>query len=131
MVRRLLDAHLRRLEAGLIDARRELSQVHALLDQKENLMTGTTHLTVTRAALAAGLDAVRFAIGHDPELPVLGGVLFEVEEAVLRLVATDRYRLAVATAPVTRLDGPPRRVLAPTAFVDQARALLGGTGGGG
>ncbi|WP_329102993.1 MerR family DNA-binding transcriptional regulator [Micromonospora sp. NBC_01699] len=127
VVRRLLDGHLRRLEAGLTDARRELSRVHALLDHEENLMTGSTHLTLTRAGLAAGLDAVRFAVGDDPELPVLGSVLFEVEESVLRLVATDRYRLAVASAAVSAVDGPPCRVLAPVAFVDQARTLLAST----
>jgi DNA-binding transcriptional MerR regulator len=128
VVRGLLDAHLRRLEAGLTDARRELSRVHALLDHEENLMTGATYLTLARADLAAGLDAVRFAVGHDPELPVLGGVLFEVEAAVLRLVATDRYRLAVAAVAVDQVDGPPRRVLAPAAFVDQARVLLTSAG---
>ncbi|RKR87524.1 MerR-like DNA binding protein [Micromonospora pisi] len=130
VVRRLLDAHLRRLEAGLTDARRELSRVHALLDHEENLMTGSTHLTLTRAELAASLDAVRFAVGHDAELPVLGSVLFEVEESVLRLVATDRYRLAVATATPREVDGAPCRVLAPVAFVDQSRALLAAPGTG-
>ncbi|MEV4625410.1 MerR family transcriptional regulator [Micromonospora sp. NPDC049523] len=128
VVRRLLDGHLRRLEAGLTDARRELSRVHALLDHEENLMTGATHLTLTRGGLAAGLDAVRFAVGDDPELPVLGSVLFEIEESLLHLVATDRYRLAVAVAPVNAVDGPSRRVIAPVAFVDQARSLLAGTG---
>ena len=49
-------------------------------------------------ALAAALDAVRFAVGADPELPVLTGVLFDLDGATLRLVATDRYRMALAWA---------------------------------
>src|SRR5215211_5047759 len=48
-VRRLLDAHLRRLEDGLADARRELSRVHALIDHEENAMAPPT--TPTRMTL--------------------------------------------------------------------------------
>src|SRR5438552_7273986 len=96
-VRRLLDAHLRRLEDGLAGARRELSRVHALLDSKESpMIPAPTRVTVSSAALAAAVDAVRFAVSRDPELPALCAVLVEVEPDTLRLVATDRYRLAVS-----------------------------------
>jgi DNA polymerase-3 subunit beta len=126
-VRALLDAHLRRLEDGLADARRELSRVHALLDREENPMI-TTRLTVRAADLAAAIDAVRFAVGTDPELPMLGGILFETDADGLWLVATDRYRLALAAATVEELSGPAARVLVPAGLVDRARALL--TSGG-
>ena len=36
-----------------------------------------TRITLPAAALAAALDAVRFAACADPDLPILGGVLFE------------------------------------------------------
>ncbi|RGC66119.1 Multidrug-efflux transporter 1 regulator [Micromonospora sp. MW-13] len=121
VVGRLLDAHLRRLEDGLADARRELSRVRALIDPEENPMT--THLVLSRAALAATIDAVRFAVGADPDLPVLSAVLFEAEDDGVRLVATDRHRLAVSRAP-GRVDGPPVRALAPVDLVDRVRALL-------
>jgi DNA-binding transcriptional MerR regulator len=120
-VGRLLDAHLRRLEDGLADARRELSRVRALIDPEENLMT--TRLVLSRVALAAAVDAVRFAVGDDPELPVLSAVLLDVEPDGVRLVATDRHRLAVARTG-WKMDGPPVRALAPVAFVDEVRALL-------
>jgi DNA polymerase III sliding clamp (beta) subunit (PCNA family) len=126
-VRRLLDTHLRRLEDGLADARRELSRVHALLDHEENPMTvprTTTRVSLAGAELAAALDSVRFAVGTDPELPVLGGVLLEVEEAALRLVATDRYRLAVSEARVGNVVGPRVSTVAPAELLDRARALL-------
>jgi DNA-binding transcriptional MerR regulator len=119
-VRKLLDEHLRRLEDGLADARRELSRVHTLLDLEE---TTLTRITLPAAALAAALDAVRFAASTDPELPVLGGVLFETETASLTLVATDRYRLAVAEAAAS-VSGPPARLVAPLPFVDELRPLL-------
>ncbi|MEU4773924.1 MerR family transcriptional regulator [Micromonospora sp. NPDC023644] len=128
-VHRLLDAHLRRLEEGLADARRELSRIRTLIDAEEPMVT--TSLVLSRVDLAAAVDAVRFAVGADPELPVLGGVLFESDPDGVRLVATDRHRLAVARADA-RVDGPAVRVLAPVAFVDEVRALLdtgaGGTG---
>ena len=128
---RVVDAHLRRLENGLADARRELSFIRALLDQRENPVDRNrteTRITVGAAELAAALDAVRFAVGGDPELPALAGVLFEVEGELLRLVATDRYRLAVAEAAVTVVDGGPAAAIVPAVLVDGARALLAGTG---
>lgn len=117
-VRRLLDAHLRRLEDGLADARRELSRVHALLDLQERTMT---RVTLSGADLLAAIAAVRHAISVDPELPMLGGVLIEAGADGLRLVATDRYRLAVAAAPVAEIDGPPVALIAPTALIDRVR----------
>jgi len=113
-VRRRLDQHRRRLEDGLADARRELLRIHALLDLEENLMT---RITLPAAALAAALDAVRFAACADPGLPQLGGVLAETGEGTLTVVATDRYRLAVASAPAA-VEGPPARLLLPLEFVD-------------
>jgi DNA polymerase-3 subunit beta len=120
-VRRLLDEHLRRLEDGLADARRELSRVHALLDLEEITVT---RITLPAAALAAALDAVRFAASADPELPMLGGVLFETGTAALTVVATDRFRLAVAEA-AAAISGPGARLVAPLPFVDELRPLLG------
>ena len=121
VVGRLLDAHLRRLEDGLADARRELSRVRALIDPEEIPMT--TRLVLSRADLAAAVDAVRFAVGADPELPVLAGVLLEVEPDGVRLVATDRHRLAVARAG-GKVDGPQVRALVPVEAVDELRVLL-------
>ncbi|KQV15505.1 MULTISPECIES: MerR family transcriptional regulator [unclassified Kitasatospora] len=125
VARQTLDTHLRRLEDGLSDARRELSTVRALLDQRENPMN-TTRLTTPAHELAAALDAVRFAVGSDPEQPALCGVLLELAADGLRLVATDRYRMAVSLAPAATLDGPPVSAIAATAFVDEVRALLDG-----
>jgi DNA-binding transcriptional MerR regulator len=171
-VRRRLDGHRQRLEDGLADAKRELLRIHALLDLEENLMT---RITLPAAALAATLDAVRFAAATDPSVPTLGGVLFETSPAEpittmptttqpittmptttqptttqptttkptttkpttteltttkpttteLTLVATDRYRLAVASTSVAA-EGPPIRLVLPLSFVDELRPLLAG-----
>ncbi len=115
----ILTAHLRRLEDGLADARDELSRVRALLDLEETLMST---ITVSSRNLTAALDAVRFAVGADPALPALCGVLVEIGRDALRLVATDRYRLASAVAPGDASGTG--TALAPAAFVDEVRALL-------
>ncbi|MFF8032972.1 MerR family transcriptional regulator [Streptomyces sp. NPDC016626] len=131
LVRRLLEAHLRRLEQGLSDARTEFSTLGALLDLRENPMTAprtdvVVRLSVPAPELAAALDAVRFAAGTDPELPMLGGILFDVESDALRLVATDRYRMAVARTAADGHGGPRVQVTVPLALADATRALLDG-----
>ncbi|WP_307816798.1 MerR family transcriptional regulator [Micromonospora fiedleri] len=120
LVHRLLDTHLRRLEQGLADARREVSRLRSLLPADQ---PGITRLTLTGAALAAAVDAVRFAVGTDPTVPALTGVLFDVTNSGLELVATDRHRLAVATAEAT-VHGPAVRTLLPLDTVDALRHLL-------
>ncbi|WP_406131432.1 MerR family transcriptional regulator [Streptomyces sp. NBC_00989] len=128
LVRKLLQAHLRRLELGLSDARNEFSTIRALLECRENPMTSLRTTTVRSAvfapALAAALDAVRFAASTDPELPMLGGVLFDIEGDELRVVATDRYRMAVAQAATTGHGGPRVQIIVPSPLADAMRALL-------
>ncbi|MEV5126072.1 MerR family transcriptional regulator [Streptomyces decoyicus] len=131
LVRGLLQAHLRRLELGLSDARSEFSTLRALLDRREtdhmtSLHTSTARLSVPAPELAAALDAVRFAAGTDAELPMLGGILFDIEGEGLHLVATDRYRMAVAHAPTTGHGGPRTQVVVPLPLTDAIRALLTG-----
>ncbi|MFG1838020.1 MerR family transcriptional regulator [Micromonospora sp. NPDC049175] len=122
-VRQLLDTHLRRLADGLTDARREAARLRALVDPAR---PATTTLLLSPTDLAAALDAVRFAVGVDPELPMLSGVLLDVEPDGVRLVATDRYRIALARA-TADVDGPPARVFVPVALVDRLRPLLDAT----
>src|SRR3954451_5176502 len=97
VVNGILRAHLTRLEDGLADARRELSAARALLDQ-ESTMT-PIRIRTTAAELHRALSAVRHAVGTDPELPMLAGVLLDVHDGTAQAVASDRYRLAVATLP--------------------------------
>lgn len=131
LVRRLLEAHLVRLEQGLADAREAFSALRALLDHRENpmssLRTGTAaRLSLSGPALAAALDAVRFAAGTDPELPVLGGIHFDAEDGSLHVVATDRYRMAVARIDAGGHEGPRYRMTVPLPLADAMRALLDG-----
>ncbi len=118
----VLDRHLRRLEDGLVDARQVLSRVRSILDLREpGMSTSTT--TVPAHDLSAAWDAVRFAVSADPELPALHGVLVEIGAGAVRLVATDRYRLAVADAGGTVSD-PEVAVLVPATFLHDVRRVL-------
>jgi DNA polymerase-3 subunit beta len=90
----VLGAHLARLEDGLADARRELFHARSRL-APESLMA---RIRTTTAAFLDALRGVRFAVGSDPGLPVLTGVLIDADADDVRLVAADRYRLAVRRA---------------------------------
>ncbi|SOD94843.1 MerR family transcriptional regulator [Blastococcus haudaquaticus] len=122
----ILGAHLTRLEAGLADARRELSAARALLDL-ERPMTATTTVRTTALELGAALRAVRYAVGSDPELPMLTGVLLDVDDATARLAGTDRYRLAVSTLAGAEVTGGVSALL-PVGLVDEVLAALGDDG---
>ena len=121
VVRVRLDAHLARLESGLADARRELLRLHTLLDLEENLMT---RITLTAADLSAAIDAVLFAAVEATD-PIPQGVLFETGDGAVTLVATDRYRLAVAGLPAS-VEGSAARLFLPLALVEDLRALRSG-----
>jgi DNA-binding transcriptional MerR regulator len=116
--RRIVDAHQRHLEA-------ELATATTHLDGARELLSAATRLTVDAGLLRAALRSVRYAVGNQPAWPALHGVLFDVDGAALRLVATDRHRLAVTGVPIASVDGPPVRVIVPVAVVD---AFLDRTG---
>ncbi|MGG5260642.1 MerR family transcriptional regulator [Phycicoccus avicenniae] len=113
----VLAAHLARLEAGLADARREISIVHQLLDTTETAMH---RCTLPAAALVRALREVRYAVGEDPEQPRLHGVHLDGEADRLRVVATDRYRLATSEVPTA--EGAGLHLLLPTTAVDELLA---------
>jgi DNA-binding transcriptional MerR regulator len=125
VVDEVLGAHLTRLEDGLADARRELLHARALLDQEKPV---TTLVRTTATELAAALRAVRYAVGTDPELPMLTGVLLDIDDDAARLAASDRYRLAVSVLAGAEVTGAPASVLAPVALVDEVLAALADDG---
>lgn len=97
-VRDLLDGHVRRLERGVELARAEASRLSALADGEAG------RVLASAGPLRAALRDVRYAVATtpDPDHVALGSVLleWETEAAALRAVATDRYRLALATVGV-------------------------------
>ena len=123
----LLAAHLRRLEDGLSDARREVARMTGLLGGPRQ---APAEIVVEAGALARALDGVRYAACTDPDYPMLCAVLVEPHADGVRLVATDRYRLAVAEvegAPGGHDEGS--MSLLPTALADRLRRGLWETSG--
>jgi DNA polymerase III sliding clamp (beta) subunit (PCNA family) len=119
----VVDEHLRRLEDGLADARRELSTVRASLAPKESSMS-TIALPAT--SFLQALADVRFAASDDPDLPMLNGVLldFDAEHGVLQLVATDRHRLAVSSVQLDSVAGGSVSAIMPIAAADELAEKL-------
>lgn len=91
--RDLVDDRIRDLERQLRDARTVARTLHTRATPPEDPMTSAT--TVSARELRSALDQVLPAASRDGELPALGCVLIEAKDGSLRLVATDRYRLAV------------------------------------
>ena len=89
-----LAAHIQALSCRVREAQHLASQLWARLTDSEGPNPMTT-MIVDAAALAEAIDQVTPAASRDPELPLLHTVLLEAREGSLRLVATDRYRLAV------------------------------------
>lgn len=94
LVADLLERHLNRLESGLADARREITRLRSALTRPEDAI-----VRVRSADLRRLITAVAFAQSDDPDMPILTGALLEIEPETIRLVATDRYRLAVHGVP--------------------------------
>jgi DNA polymerase III subunit beta len=84
-------------------------------------------VTVDRDELAAMLARVAVAAGRDNTLPALTGVRVEFKADRMRLVATDRYRLAVGTVPTITGEGAPSWALLPaTALVSALKRMPAG-----
>ena len=113
----VLATHLLRLEAGLADARREISIVHHLL---ENTETPMYHCTLPAAAFVRALREVRYAVCEDPDQPRLHGVYLDSEPGQVRMVATDRHRLA--TSSLITAEQTDLHLLLPTEAVDELLA---------
>lgn len=103
----LLAAHLSSMERAIEDARIARTAALSLIRDREDAV-----LVLPGQLLAEAVGQVASAADTSAGIPALGGVLVEMSEDELRLVATDRYRLAVRSLPT---DG--RRVPA-TAVVD-------------
>lgn len=122
----VLDRHLHALESRFAVALEQLSDARELLADPP-----ATRFTVSAADLAQALAAVRYAAASDPAWPALTGILLDCSDGVLRLVACDRARLAVASMPVVCLDGPPVQVVAPLSVLESLPDAESGSPGAG
>lgn len=75
------------------------------------------------ALLSEMVDKVYKVTSKDTSRPILGGVLLTVEENVIRLVATDSYRLAVCDSNVSSVAEEPFRTIVPGGTFHDVLAL--------
>ncbi|MGB9726554.1 MAG: DNA polymerase III subunit beta [Minisyncoccia bacterium] len=61
------------------------------------------YLEIEKSLLKEGLEQVILSIGYSANYPELSSVLFKLEKEELKLVGTDRYRLAVKTIPLEKI----------------------------
>jgi DNA polymerase III subunit beta len=85
-------------------------------------------VTIDAAQLGDALKQVVPAASGDDARPILTGVLVSAEEAGLRLVATDSYRLAVRDLPGQNLLPEGQSVLVPSRALNDLTKVLAGVG---
>ncbi|MEY7970691.1 MerR family transcriptional regulator [Saccharomonospora xinjiangensis] len=106
--REILTAHSRRLRARADTA-------HAAVEAALRMVERPAHgeISVGGAELASAIRQVAPAASRTGEIAQLGCVLVEWTTDALRLVATDRYRLAVRELVPHRVAGRPGQLLIP------------------
>ncbi len=81
-------------------------------------------VTLPAGALAGALRQVVRAASTDEGVPIITGVLMAAEGGSLRLVATDKYRLAVRDLPGAGVLGEGQQVLVPSRALGELQRLL-------
>ncbi|WP_433077359.1 MerR family transcriptional regulator [Dactylosporangium sp. CA-052675] len=120
-VRRVLDGPADEAEALLT---RHLHAMEEAVAATRELLRGRG-LAVRGALLAEAIGQVSPAAAVGGAFAVLGGVLFEAGEGEVRLVATDRYRLAIRSLRASG-SAPPARATVAVARLAQARSWIAG-----
>ena len=116
----LIQRHLRRLEQVVHRARAVARTLGAEPHTEEATMPSAT---LEALDFAQALDQALTAAGTDPQIPHLMGVLIEGKNGSIRIVATDRHRLAIRDLVPTSL-GHEFSVVVPAASLAEWRTAL-------
>ena len=122
-----LRTHLDEMTSRVREAEHLTAQLEARIRDMEGPNPMTT-MIVDSQALAEAIDQVAPAASSDPEFPLLHTVLLEAREGTLRLVATDRYRLAVRDLVARGGEGSSFRAVVARAALERIRPSLSGDG---
>ena len=93
-------------------------------------LTGELRITAKEGQLRRLLELTSFAMAHQDVRYYLNGLLLDMGEGLLRAVATDGHRLAIAEIPVDRGDAgdagdAARQVIVPRKGISELLRLLG------
>jgi DNA polymerase III subunit beta len=86
-----------------------------------------TKLSMEAAELKAALDQVIFAASPSESQPEISGIYVKYMADAIKLVATDRYRLAERTLPYKN-NGPAKGVIVPQKTAAELSRILAGAG---
>ena len=122
----LLRTHAERLTERADRARTAVDGiVRALRGSETNAVESETSWVIGAPELAGAIRQVAPFAAAEHDEAALDCVLLDVGEGELTAAATDRYRLAARTLPLTDLEGPPRRMpIAAAALVGVVDWLL-------
>jgi len=87
-------------------------------------LTGEVRVTVKEGQLKRLLELTHFAMAHQDVRYYLNGLLLDIGDGLLRAVATDGHRLAIAEMPVETMDAV-RQVIVPRKGISELLRLLG------
>jgi len=79
---------------------------------------------LTGADLNQLISHVSFAVSTEETRPILNGVLWELREGEMRMVATNGHRLAKMELPITSSGTPSAEMIVPPKALDQIRRLF-------
>ncbi|PRX47134.1 DNA polymerase III beta subunit-like protein [Prauserella shujinwangii] len=119
--RRVLRAHARTLRERAVSAQAALAGVLRALPD-----AGHTEVRLGGPELASAVRQVVPSAAATDDVPALACVLLELTGEEVRLVATDRYRLAVRELRPLGAEGDPRELLVPGAALVEASAWARG-----
>lgn len=115
LAREVLRGHARRLRADSESAQAALREV-----LRSHPPEGGTEAVLGGAELASAVRQVAPSASREPEPQQLACVLLEVADTEVRLVATDRYRLAIRELTPGWVEGPPAEALLPVTALLEA-----------
>lgn len=90
----------------------------------EDTLAGSFTLSLSQKALKRLIDKTSFAMAQQDVRYYLNGMLFEVTEGRLRVVATDGHRLALCDAPISTQVPEKVQVIVPRKGVQELSRLL-------
>ena len=90
---------------------------------------GEKSIETNAKELAGALNQVSFASAFSETQPELSGVMLGIEEKEVKMVATDRYRLAEKTLKLKE-RGSMKKIIIPNRVVTEVVRILGDTSGG-
>lgn len=84
----------------------------------------STEFTISQAKLKKLIGKVYFAMGQQDVRHYLNGALFEVNQGIVRCIATDGHRLAFGSMSDVAYDGPQTKIIIPRKSVLELMRLL-------